>query len=213
MAFFRSLGGGGDPGPVIRADGLYLRQPTAGDHAQWAELREASRAFLEPWEPQWPKDDLERAAFRRRIKRYQREVRDDQGYPFFVFSTGDDRLLGGLTLSYIRRGVTQSCSLGYWMGAPHAGKGHMTRAVKAVIPFVFGTLRLHRIDAACLPTNQASIRLLEKVGFTREGYARRYLCIAGEWRDHHLYALLSDDPAGQSAVTSSAARREVVEKV
>jgi ribosomal-protein-alanine N-acetyltransferase len=198
---------------MIRADGLYLRQPIAADHAQWAELREASRAFLEPWEPQWPKDDLERAAFRRRIKRYQREVRDDQGYPFFLFSAGDDRLLGGLTLSYIRRGVTQSCSLGYWMGAPHAGKGHMTRAVKAVIPFVFGTLRLHRIDAACLPTNQASIRLLEKVGFTREGYARRYLCIAGDWRDHYLYALLSDDPAGRSAVDAGAMRREMVEKV
>lgn len=213
MAFFRSLSGGGDPGPVIRSDGLYLRQPMTHDYAQWSELRAQSRRFLEPWEPQWPKDDLERAAFRRRLKRYQREVRDDQGYPFFVFSAGDDRLMGGLTLSYIRRGVTQSCSLGYWMGEAYAGRGYMTHAVKAVIPFVFGTLRLHRIDAACLPTNQASIRLLEKVGFSREGYARRYLCIAGEWRDHLLYALLSDDPAGQSAVNSGTSSRLTVEKV
>ena len=78
------------------------------------------------------------------------------------------------------------------MGEPYAGKGHMTAAVRALAPFVFQTLRLRRIEAACLPTNTASIRLLERVGFQREGYARSYLCIDGEWRDHLLYALLSD---------------------
>jgi len=71
----------------------------------------------------------------------------------------------------------------------------MTEAVRAVVPFVFGTLRLHRIEAACLPHNAASTRLLEKVGFQREGYARRYLCIAGAWQDHVLYALVAEDMA------------------
>ena len=62
----------------------------------------------------------------------------------------------------------------------------MTRAVRALVPFAFDALRLHRLEAACIPTNQASIRLLEKTGFTREGYAREYLCINGVWQDHLL---------------------------
>jgi ribosomal-protein-alanine N-acetyltransferase len=79
------------------------------------------------------------------------------------------------------------------MGAAHAGRGYMTAAVRAALPFAFTTLRLHRVEAACLPTNNASINLLEKVGFTREGYARRYLCINGFWQDHLLYAVVDED--------------------
>ena len=79
------------------------------------------------------------------------------------------------------------------MGAPHAGRGYMTAAVRAVLPFVFDTLCLHRLEAACLPHNLPSIRLLERVGFQREGLARRYLCINGVWQDHLLFALLRDD--------------------
>ena len=103
-------------------------------------------------------------------------------------------LLGGLTLANIRRGCAQAGSLGYWMGAAHARQGHMTAAVHAVIPFAFGTLRLHRIEAACIPANVASIRLLERTGFQREGFARQYLCIDGVWQDHLLFARLKDDP-------------------
>ena len=93
----------------------------------------------------------------------------------------------------MRRGVAQAGSLGYWMGAPHAGQGYMTEAVRTLVPFAFGSLRLHRLEAACIPTNGASIRLLEKVGFAREGLARQYLCINGVWHDHLLYALVSTD--------------------
>jgi len=110
-----------------------------------------------------------------------------------VFRASDDVLLGGLTLAYVRRGVTQSCTLGYWMGVRYAGRGVMTAAVRTVVPFALDTLKLHRIEAACLPSNEASIRLLEKVGFRREGYARRYLCINGDWRDHLLFALVDDE--------------------
>lgn len=183
----------GDTGPVLRGDRVMLRAPAMGDYPAWAELREASRLFLAPWEPSWPADDLTRAAYKRRIKRYQREIREDAGYPFFVF-LHDGRLVGGLTLSNVRRGVTQSCSLGYWMGAPHAGTGLMTDAVRTVVPHVFDALRLHRLEAASMPHNARSIRLLEKVGFTREGFARRYLLIDGRWQDHVLYAMLADDP-------------------
>src|SRR5690606_28640415 len=104
--------------------------------------------------------------FRRRIRRYLQDIREDPAYPFFVFRADDGAFVGGLTLANVRRGVTQSCSLGYWIGAPYAKQGHMSAAVAAAMAFVFEQLRLHRLEAACLPTNAASIRLLEKVGFT-----------------------------------------------
>ena len=107
-------------------------------------------------------------------------------------------LMGGLTLGQVRRGVAQTTTLGYWMGKPHAGKGYMAKAVRAAAGFAFQTLRLHRIEAACLPHNTASIRLLEGVGFTREGYARAYLKINGVWQDHVLYGLLENDPVRPS---------------
>jgi ribosomal-protein-alanine N-acetyltransferase len=69
----------------------------------------------------------------------------------------------------------------------------MTAAVRALIPVVFDLLRLHRVEAACIPSNIASVRLLEKTGFRREGYARAYLCINGMWQDHLLYAQLRSD--------------------
>ena len=158
------------------------------------ELRAESRAFLTPWEPTWPADDLTRTAFRRRIRRYHAEVREDRAYPFFIFRQTDYALLGGITLSNVTRGMTQTATLGYWMGERHAGRGHMTRAVKALAPFAFGALRLHRLEAACLPHNAASMRLLERVGFRREGLARGLVCINGRWQDHIVFALLADDP-------------------
>jgi ribosomal-protein-alanine N-acetyltransferase len=193
VAFLRSVPASYTPS-LIRAGPVLLRAPLLSDHAQWTLLREESRRFLAPWEPIWPADDLTRMAFRRRIRRYQRDVRDGTGYPFFIFTPDGDTLLGGLTLSQVQRGVSQSASLGYWMGARHAGKGFMTAAVRGVLSYAFETLNLHRVEAACLPHNVPSVRLLQRVGFTREGYARRYLCIDGRWQDHLLYAILKDDP-------------------
>ncbi len=120
---------------------------------------------------------------------------NDLSYSFLVFRKHDEALIGGLTIANIRRGVAQAGSLGYWMGEPFARQGHMTAAVRAVAPFAFSALGLHRLEAACIPTNTASMRLLEKCGFAREGLARQYLCINGIWQDHVLYARLRDDPA------------------
>jgi [ribosomal protein S5]-alanine N-acetyltransferase len=193
MAFFRTVSFS-EQLPAIAGDGVLLRAPQMGDYAEWAALREASRDFLTPWEPTWPADDLTRSSFRRRIKRYSEDQRGDLAYPFFIFRKNDNALIGGLTLANVRRGCAQAGSLGYWMGAGYARQGHMTAAVRAVIPFAFATLRLHRVEAACIPANVASIHLLEKTGFSREGFARQYLCIDGVWQDHLLYARLKDDP-------------------
>jgi [ribosomal protein S5]-alanine N-acetyltransferase len=191
MAFFRTINFA-DPLPTVAGDGVLLRIAQATDYADWTALREESRDFLTPWEPTWPADDLSRSAFRRRIRRYAEDLRTDQGYAFLITRTSDNALVGGLTLANIRRGVAQAGSVGYWMGQPFVRQGYMTAAVRAVIPFAFATLRLHRLEAACIPTNTGSIRLLEKTGFVREGYAREYLCINGIWQDHLLYGRLKD---------------------
>ena len=191
MAFFRTINFA-EPLASIPGEGVTLRTPQMTDFPEWAAVRESSRDFLIPWEPTWPVDDLTRSAFRRRVRRYVEDLRTDQGYAFLILRNSDGALVGGLTLANIRRGVAQAGSLGYWMGLPFVRHGYMTAAVRAVIPFAFTTLRLHRLEAACIPTNAASIRLLEKTGFMREGYARELLCINGIWQDHLLYARLQE---------------------
>ncbi len=198
------------PDLIITGERLLLRPPHKQDYKAWAALREDSRAFLQPWEPTWPKDDLTLAAYRRRVSRYSAEIERDASYPFFLFATnrldsngqdsrgqdsrGQDsssqELLGGLNLTNVRRGAASMASLGYWMGERHARQGLMTEAVQMVLPFAARTLGLRRIEAACVPENKVSVRLLEKTAFVQEGYARQYLAINGEWRDHLLYAHL-----------------------
>jgi ribosomal-protein-alanine N-acetyltransferase len=168
-------------------DGVYLRAPRAADYGEWRELRAASRSFLQPWEPTWPSDDLTRAAFRRRLIAYSRDRDLGAAFPFLVFRTSDNALTGGVTLSNVRRGVAQMASIGYWCGRPYTRQGHTLAGVRAVTDFAFRSLGLHRIDAACIPDNAPSRRLLVKAGFAEEGYAKAYLKINGVWRDHVLF--------------------------
>ena len=193
MAFLRSVGFF-EPEPSIESGPVMLRPPRMSDYENWARLRRESRDFLTPWEPTWPADDLTRSAYRCRVKRYIRDIREDAGYAFFLFDTRTSRLAGGLTLSNVRRGAAQTASLGYWIGLPFARQGLMTAAVRAVLAFGFENLKLHRIEAACLPTNEPSLGLLRKTGFAEEGYARGYLKINGVWHDHVLFAMLAGDP-------------------
>ena len=97
--------------------------------------------------------------------------------------------MGGLTISNVRRRAAQFATLGYWMGAEFAGRGLMSEAVGVLLPYFFDTLALHRLQAAFLPHNQASRRVLEKNGFKEEGYAENYLQIDGKWADHVLFGL------------------------
>jgi len=177
----------------IKGDDVWLRAPRAGDFEEWRELRDASRSFLVPWEPTWPSDVLTRASFRRRLKRYARDAREDRGFSFFIFRQSDDALVGGINLSHVHRGVSQSCSVGYWMGEKFVRQGLMSDAVKTTLNFIFEDLGLHRVEAACVPANVASRDLLRKVGFQEEGYARKYLRINGNWEDHLLFAYLATD--------------------
>ena len=198
MAFFKSILPQSNA-PIIDGNGVFLRMPRMADFEEWSAVRGASREFLAPWEPLWPDDDLTRGAFRRRIRRYERDLHEEAGYAFLVFRKSDCVMLGGATLTNLRRGAAQACSLGYWMAQSHAGKGYMSAAIAALVPFAHSLLRLRRIEAACLLSNAASIKLLEKMKFSREGTARQYLSIAGSWQDHLLYARLSSDPQPEIA--------------
>jgi ribosomal-protein-alanine N-acetyltransferase len=176
----------------LTSDRVFLRPPERGDYEAWASLRAGSRDFLSPWEPNWPPDALSRASFRARVARYAEDWRTDQAYNFFIF-TRDETLVGGIGLSNIRRGVSETASLGYWVGEPYARQGYMTSALPLVVDFAFERLGLHRLEAACLPSNIPSRSLLAKTAFQQEGYAREYLCIAGKWQDHLLFAILRGD--------------------
>ena len=184
-----------ESGLSLQGQAVRLRAPRWRDYPAWSNLRQVSRDFLQPWEPVWPEDDLERAAYRRRLATYAREMDAGSAYPFFIFRTCDDALVGGVTISNIRRGVAQMCTIGYWMGQPYAGQGHMTAALKPLVAFAFGELGLHRVEAACLPENEASHRLLIKSGFREEGMACAYLKINGRWRDHLLFGMVRPGPA------------------
>lgn len=176
----------------IDGEGVYLRAPELRDFQDWADLREASRNFLTPWEPTWAQDETSRGSYRYKLRRYAEDARDDKAYALFVFREEDDALVGGVTLSNLRRGVAQTASLGYWAGEKYAGKGYTTAAVRAVVRYAFEDLDLHRVEAACQPDNLASRRVLEKAGFTQEGAARAYLKINGAWRDHLLFGIVNE---------------------
>lgn len=182
----------GFPSVRLEAKRLYLRPPRPQDWTAWADLRAESRAFLTPWEPTWPPDALSRRSFMQRLRSQVSDWREDRGYTLLIFDF-EDRLLGGISLTHVRRGVAQTASLGYWIGAPFARNGYMREAVCSILRFAFDSAGLHRVEAACLPSNEASRRLLESVGFRQEGFARAYLRIAGAWRDHLLFGMLNNE--------------------
>ncbi len=189
LSFFQNT----QSGVELAGDNLLLRAPAMADFQSWRDTRLSSRNFLVPWEPEWRDDEHLLSSYRQRLRRYQDLVDGDLAYPFFIFANGKNDVVGGITLSNVRRGVSQSATLGYWIGEAHANCGYMTRAIQTLLPFCFRELELHRIEAACLPRNDPSIQLLQRAGFVREGYAKSYLRIAGSWEDHILWGKSATD--------------------
>lgn len=177
---------------TIESDRMILRLPLIADFAQWAMLRQQSADFLRPWEATWSNNDLSKSSFAHRVRHFRSTARKDEAYPFFIFSAdANKKLLGGVTISNVRRGIAQTATIGYWIGQPHANQGYMAEAVRLVCGFGFDQLALHRLEAACLLHNAPSARVLEKNGFEQEGLARKYLKINGEYQDHLLFARLA----------------------
>src|SRR6201981_879301 len=113
MALFR-LPSSGPAALAPRGSGLLLRAPQMSDFLQWAHLRETNRNYLTPWEPIWPSDDLTRAGFRRRLRRYAEDIAADRSYPFIVFREPDRAMIGGVTRANFRRGILQDDTSGLW---------------------------------------------------------------------------------------------------
>ncbi len=182
----------------IETERMSLRQPLMTDFRDWSSLRRSSEAFLTPWEPTWAADHLSRKGFTNRVYWAQRSITGGTALPLFLIRRHDECLLGAITLDNIRRGPSQSGTLGYWIGETHARQGYMREAIPAMVHYAFDRLDLSRIEAACLPSNTASRGLLEKSGFKYEGVAQSYLQIDGRWRTHVLYAALRSDRRGRS---------------
>lgn len=181
----------------IGTDRLILRPPEMADFDGWAALRRESRAFLQPWEPTWSRDHLSWRAFRNRVTWADRSLRTGEAVPLFLALRGSGVVVGGLTLSNIRREPAEAGTLGYWTGERHARQGYMREALLALVAHAFSEIGISRLEAACLPDNQASRGLLEKCGFKYEGVAQAYLQIDGRWRNHVLYAALRPDRRGR----------------
>ncbi len=182
----------------IETERLTLRPPHHADYRSWTALRMKSREFLTKWEPIWAEDHLSRKAFTNRVYWSQRSIASGSAVPLFLVRREDDELMGAITLDNIRRGPAQSGTLGYWTGEDFARQGYMREAIHALVHHAFTRLDLSRIEAACLPENTASRRLLEKTGFKYEGVAQSYLQIDGRWRTHVLYASLRSDRRGKT---------------
>jgi ribosomal-protein-alanine N-acetyltransferase len=181
----------------LLTDRLVMRPPQMRDFEQWARLRRDSQEFLSPWEPQWSRDHLTSRAFRNRVVWADRAIHQGEAYPLFLFRQKDGQVVGGVTLSNIRRQPAQAATLGYWVGETYAMQGYMTEALTVVRDHAFSALDLSRLEAACLPDNTASRRLLERCRFKYEGVAQAYLQIDGDWRNHVLYAALRADRRGR----------------
>ncbi|HEY5309418.1 MAG TPA: GNAT family protein [Casimicrobiaceae bacterium] len=174
---------------TISGANVYLRPPRRSDQATFLAAARRSRAL----HGQWTRAPVTAERFALFVQRYapRRQPAAHAGY--LVYRHDDDALVGGFSFSEIVRGAFQSAYLGYYAFVPHAGRGLMTEGLALSLDVAFRSLALHRVEVNIQPTNVRSIGLVERVGFAREGYSRRYVKIAGRWRDHIRYAMLAED--------------------
>jgi [ribosomal protein S5]-alanine N-acetyltransferase len=173
---------------------IYLRRLEVADAEALLEMLLRDRAFLDQWEPTRPEGFY---TLEKHQKRLELLEGDENFADFGIFLAAGDELVGRIQLSGISRGPFENAYLGYFVSERHNGRGYATEAVRQVVDAAFGELGLHRVQAAVMPRNLGSVRVLEKAGFREEGFAPRYLQIAGVWEDHKLYAVTAEEwPVG-----------------
>ena len=186
----------------IVTERLVLRPPRTVDVPRMRQALRKNSAHLRPWSaaPLPGEDPASLTSVSRTLLRDRTGWRRGERFVLLVFARGQETaVIGRVTLGGILRGVFQNAYLGYWIDAEHQGRGLMTEAVRATTTFAFTTARLHRVQAAVMPGNAASRRVLEKAGYRQEGLARRYLCIAGKWSDHVLFAVTTEEWSARPA--------------
>ena len=178
---------------VLNGNKVFLRAPEFRDWREWSELRKFNMEYLKPWEPAWSPYELERGYFVKRVKFFDKLSNRDKAYSFLIFLNDKNKLIGEININNIQRGVVQSCSIGYWISENKMGLGYMRESISILKDFIFNDLKLHRIEAACLPRNMRSLRTLLKSEFEIEGHAKKYLKINGAWEDHILLSCIKHE--------------------
>ena len=177
---------------------LVLRPPRTNDVGEIRRLLRHNHEHLRPWNPApHPGDDpTSITEVSKTVLRQRREWKRGSSFVFMVALRDEPaKFVGKIALNGVMRGAMYGAYLGYWMDVDQQGKGMVTEAIAAVLDFAFGPAGLHRIQAAIMPRNSRSLRVIEKLGFRREGYAERYLQIAGHWEDHILFAKTREEHA------------------
>ena len=177
----------------ITGQKVILRPPQYSDWKAWADERKKNKLYLQPWEPLWSINELERSSFVKRVRMFERLSHNDQAYSFLIFTSDNEDFIGEVNISNVQRGIIQSCTIGYWIAKDCEGKGMMSESLELVKEFIFNELKLHRIEAACLPHNIPSLKVLLKNGFIKEGTARKLLKINDKWQDHTVLSFILDD--------------------
>ena len=173
---------------------VMLRTLSEADYDGWVEVRRRCHDWLLKWEPRSAHSSHlaeDRRSFASRCAIRERERQMGTGFGFGIFYAG--RFVGEITLSSIQRGPLQSAFIGYWIDEAVAGRGLMPEAVVTVLQYAFESLRLHRVEVNIIPRNDASRRVVEKLGLRAEGVAERYLEIDGAWEDHARYAMTAEE--------------------
>jgi ribosomal-protein-alanine N-acetyltransferase len=179
----------------LRHGPLTLRPISMSDRAAWREVRDRNASWLARWEATRPPgDQLHPLTYRAMVRDLRHQARAGRFLPFVLLVDGT--FAGQVTVNNIVGGSARFASIGYWIDQRHAGKGYMPTAVAMAADHCWFTLGLHRIEIAIRPENAASLRVVEKLGFTEIGYAPRFLHIDGEWRDHRLFALTVEEVPG-----------------
>ena len=182
---------------------VQLRRPLARDADAFLGAVGKSRRL----HGAWVAAPSSRAAFRDYLARFGKPVRNAQHVGYVAATVEDGTLVGVLNLSEVVRGAFESAYLGYYAFAPHAGRGLMTEALVLLLDAAYRDVGLHRVEVNIQPGNKRSLALVDRIGFSREGYSRRYVKIAGRWRDHVRYAMIAEDwPASRRAVLARIAK-------
>jgi ribosomal-protein-alanine N-acetyltransferase len=178
-------------GTQLAGQRVVLRALQVEDWNDWVRLRSLSASFLQPWEPEWPRNASTRDYYMSYWRRLVRRWLQDREYAFVLCAKEPGgAILGGINITDIKREATQTGTLGYWIGSPYAGRGFMKEAAAIMVEFAFRELGLHRVEATCMPENQPSLKLLRGVGMQEIGLAKRYMKINGEWKDHLLFEMV-----------------------
>jgi len=188
----------------VAAARVHLRLPEPRDEAEFVALRRASREHLEPWEPEPP--DGHDPWGPEEFERYLDSVRSPRRKRWLVCRREDGALLGACAITGIQRGVLQSASLDYWIGAAFTRQGYATEALGLVLDEAFGPLELHRVEALVLPDNEPSRRLLRRTGFRLEGVSQRLVLVRGAWCDHERWAITREEWDSEGAADPQCTR-------